>query len=355
MLNYQALPKKNRFQEYGGLLALFAGVSATVASITVVTAQTAFEFEDPLEDLREQLGMPATDGAQGAGAGGQASAAADGAGGMSSFGLFAIASAILLALVVALVWWLGRKRRARRHGSDSDHDLYVTEDDSPPRHVLESGSAVTRERSGRLDTREEIAPSKTSFSTAAKATAATTAAASAAMILSDEVDPAEEKPLDADKQDSADRNDPDNWKKPNLDRLKDSIREEWPSKAASDASATAAAATGAVAATASGAAISATESAKSAVDTAATRVDDFRSDNETFDAMFGDDADPVEYPAAHDTSFAGQIEDIATDDNASVTDHDLGVGAGSMTAPNIPSRNDALKRIKALRESVKAG
>ena len=347
MFDYQALTKKHRFEGLLGVAAVFASVFVAVASVTVVAAQTAFEFEDPLDDLREQLGMPAVEGGQGAGTAEQVAAVgSDGSDAMSSFGLFAIAAAILLALIIGLVWWLGRKRRERRRAQDSDADVYTTDDYSPPRHVLESGSAVTRERSVRMDTREDASPSK-----GALAVAAPTAAASAAMILSDEADEVkddvEEKTGRVDLAKSPSRDDPDSWDQPNLDRLKDSIREDWHGTAAS---------------TAAGAATATTAVVSSKVDTAAekvsdtsaamkTDIDDFRSDSDTFDTMFGDDAAPIEHPSSNDPSFANQINDIATNDAAVDLDN-AGLEGGSA---HMPSRNDALKRIKALRESVKAG
>jgi len=81
------------------------------------------------------------------------------------------------------------------------------------------------------------------------------------------------------------------------------------------------------------------------------KIDDFGSDSDTFDSMFGDDAAPVEYPSTQEPSFANQINDIATNDAA--VDLDNAALDGGSTP--IPSQNDALKRIKALRESVKAG
>jgi len=348
-----------RFEGTGSLICMCLALFLSVSTVTVA-AQTVFEFEDPLADARAKIERAASgEEATPAPAVGEAVSSEPDASaneraeikgpatviaerlGLPTAGLFGLLALGILALLLGLMWLMGR-RKAGATATRKDRELYAVADGTRARRTLESGAKVSRNRTAALDT------SETKAEIASTAAAAPTAAAQAARILSDEPSDTvvtEETYGAAPKAEAArvaaeptNPNDPATWQRPNLDRLKKSIRDDWKS--------------------------SKTEEAEPEPEQSA-----LRAEAENFASLFGDEADTAK-PAGSKPSPVLDMLDTYEDDRDTMSVADLraavekstsaSVDTGtvirseSLPRPTEPSRNDALRRIKALRESVKA-
>lgn len=357
-----------RFEGTGSLICMCLAMFLSVSTVTVA-AQTVFEFEDPLADARAKIERAASgEEATPAPAVAEAVSSEPDASanerveikgpatviaerlGLPTAGLFGLLALGILALLLGLMWLMGR-RKAGATATRKDRELYAVADGTRARRTLESGAKVSRNRNAALDT------SETKAEIASTAAAAPTAAAQAARILSDE--PADDEPADtvvteetygaAPKAEAArvaaeptNPNDPATWQRPNLDRLKESIRDDW--KTAK------------------------TEEPEPEPD---PEKDALRAEAENFASLFGDDADmskpeaskpsPVldmldnTYQADQDTMSIAGLR-AAVEKSAGIKEQtDSAERTGASRRSAAPNRNDALRRIKALRESVKAG
>jgi len=347
---------QGRFEGLNGLTSMVLALILSVSSITVA-AQTVFEFEDPLEQTRAKIesGTPTVDVAPAAAAEAETARAAARIGptedvkgpitvfaerlGLPTVGLVGLGVLALLALVLGLMWLLGRRNSARM-SQRADRELYAVSDGARGRRTLESGAKVTRNRKKFLDTTEED-----------EITARPSAAAKAAQIISggetsqhaDDDDDAYMLAYDAGSETSArpaapaDPDNPDTWQRPNLDRLKDSIRKDWK---------------------------------EGKEEQADPEADELRKEAEVFADLFGEEETP---PAAAPVKLqaAAAAKSPALDmldtyeqqqDPMSVSALQAAVEKTADVQPSArntassakPDRADALRRIKALRESVKA-
>ena len=333
----------------GDTAALASSVGANSA------ASTTPDVNDPLSRISERLGLPV-------------------------LGLVALAGLALLALLLGLMWLVTRIR-GRHAAKLVDRELYAVDDGARGRRELQSGVMAKRGKAA-----SETKP------TQVEKRAVPSAAAAAAAIISDDVDheqddydlpeseepakttfgkvrKAEEAPVDTD------ATDPSSWRRPNLDRLKASIREDWQGdkdEQAERAAAMAAAGTTA-AAGATVAAISAVETSDLEAQGAETASDEVRQpeeamsplrrEAENFASLFGDD-DPA--PAVNDDAESYFSEGLGTpkgDDRTMFSDLRSTIEKTADISPpealekrraELPSRDDAMRRIRALRESVKA-
>lgn len=354
MVKRNGLKNKSLFAGSRHWIAACLAVMMAGASVSVA-AQTAFEFEDPLDDVRAQIEQRTGNTAEGSDATPSAvqsasdwtaatATSADNAFDRASDAVKARASALgeqtglslntilgiglaaLLALAAGLYWLLTRRKPAPRRTAKA-RDLYAVENGARGRRSLDSGAKVTRARKKALDTTE------------AGAVASGGAAAAAAKIISDEpVDavaaayddyPDTEEPMaHASDEAEADARDPSTWKRPNLDRLKASIRDDWKAESATAAEPAA---------------------------------NEQRSDAETFAELFGDD-DGQAMRAEAKTPVLDMLDtfDAPRDDmpisalREAVATQASGAAERVAERPDLPSRNDAVRRVKALRDSLRA-
>ncbi len=381
----------------GICLAAMLAITAAPAS-----AQDISEFEDPLAQMRAKIeqvesGKAATladatgetVAAASVGVSGRASATPDVNDplsriserlGLPVLGLVALAGLALLALLLGLMWLITRLRG--RHASKLvDRELYAIDDGARGRRELQSGVMAKKSK----------AAAPESKSTELGKLAVPSAAAAAAAIISDDVDhdqdaydqpEAEEAPKSifgkARKEEEVpvdtEATDPASWRRPNLDRLKASIREDWQGdkdekaeRAAAMATAgTTAAATSATETPDYGSPESESQGAQTENDAASPpeeAISPFRREAENFASLFGDD-DPA--PAAnddHEAYFSEGLGTPASDDRTMFSDLRSTIEkTADVTSPEalekrraeLPSRDDAMRRIRALRESVKA-
>ena len=305
---------------------------AALASVASGNAEAATPaVKDPLARISERLGLPV-------------------------LGLVALAGLALLALLLGAMWFVTniRNRRANKGG---DRDLYAVDDGARGRRELPSGTMAKRQATHKVDSRDVAAP--------------TAAAAAAAIISQDDADAdpysddlaqddirTEDFRTDAaaSAQTSAemdtDAADPSSWRRPNLDRLKASIREDW--QGGTDAPTDEAMEAG-------------SEMAEEAAATTATadetHTSPLRAESESFADLFG--ADEPE-PAAPDETvsfFSDGLGSSASSDRTMFSDLRSTIEKTADITPSdalekrraeLPSREDAMRRIKALRESVKA-
>ena len=363
---------QTRFEGTGSLICMCLAVFLSVSTMTVA-AQTAFEFEDPLADARAKIerttsGDTATDDKWAprsvssdvtGGSDEQTDARPEIKGpatviaerlGVPTGALFVLLALAILGLLLGLRWWMGR-RRTTPTTKRKDRDLYAVVDGSRARRSLESGAKISRNRSADLDTSEtdvDIPEQPSVVPTAA----ASTVAAEAARILSDGPDEPTEalvtETYGAEPKSTAkevvtataavasapvDPKDPSTWQRPNLDRLKESIRDDW-----------------------KGSKIAEPEPEKPAA----------HAEEKGFASMY---VSAAEREQTADTEFSSIFDtpeiDRDDDDAMSVSDlravveksaaSDADTISERLRRPMAPSREDALRRIKALRESVKAG
>ncbi len=245
-----------------------AGLALAVAFTALPAgAQSDFEFEDPLAQMRAKIERAAPDtatvpttgtvpkprpervrttaSADAAAARADAAARVDAIANSSGqtvlssillaiFGLLALA-----AIGLGVIWMLGRRKLSYGANNTKDRELYAVADGTRGRRSLQSGAIVTRNRQEHLDTSEE----DDGYDDRGVAHRA------AEMISDDEAD----FDYDDNRRDDAytledearpqttyaaaaaevSRTNPDNpttWKRPNLDRLKQSIRSDWKKK-----------------------------------------------------------------------------------------------------------------------------
>lgn len=349
---------QTRFSGLAGMLSMGFAVLLSVASVGVV-AQTAFEFEDPLDEMRAKIERTTPADANGSGAAtqntdGWAATAEPGQRaqkdqsarladrfGLPTAGLIGLGILGLLAALLGAMWFIGR-RQAARTIKRKDRALYAVASGSRARRTLDSGARVTRNRKQSLDTTENSDAAEPS------------AAAAAARILShdDEVDESQLAAAYAAAPDSAadtearqqpvdrpvDRKDPTTWKRPNLDRLKESIRGDWKGDA----------------------------DAPSAEAEQAAEQSPLRDDAKAFADLFGDDTSPDKTTRTAKSPVMDML-DTFEEDRDSIPVNALRDAVEKTTAtrptappatrparPPQPSRSDAIRRIRALRDSVKA-
>ena len=355
---------QGRFDGKSGLISMGLAVFLSVSSVAV-GAQTVFEFEDPLAQTREKIERANTDGTATPSPvfkSDQVSSTAnlgpttDVKGpitvfaerlGLTTAGLIGLCFLALLALGLGLMWLLGR-REAKRVSQRTDRELYALSDGARGRRMLESGAKVTRNRKKFLDTTEE-----------GELTSKPSAARKAAKILStqpeEELELGQEDQIDDDDAymlayeaapdrsspakpaAAADPGDPDTWKRPNLDRLKASIKDDWTSKD------------------------------EKPLDPEA---EELRKEAEVFADLFSDEkpAAPAGAVMAAEPATASKSPAMDMLDNGSEKDEPLPVASLHSAVEQMadvqarkntgrsdkPDRSDALRRIRALRESVKA-
>lgn len=301
------------------MLCLFLTLAFSVASVSVV-AQSEFDFADPLEEIRTQIGQPeeaaSTERTPADLAARAAAKAPEVEGpltriakylGLPVLGLVVLLALGLLAGMLAVMWFLGRPAPDKMNPV-KDHDLYAVTKGSRGRRSLESGGQANRrndhEEPDEIPDRMNPAPEDQAEEPAHSAGFSTepTAATTAARVLSGESEqewPEDEltdavtyaAPETTRASDEPRRNDPSTWKRPNLDRLRDSIRSDWRGDEA----------------------------------TATPDVSAQTADDETARAIAAASEKPITPPRS------------------------------PAPRPAVPSKADAIRRIKALREAVKAG
>ena len=373
MAKFNSWSNQRRLDGMSGVTVMCAAIALSFVSISVV-AQTAFEFEDPLEEVRTQIESDGSStSAIPAGSSGQTdnwdakakfSPTAKAKGpvtvfaeklGLPTAGVVGLGVLGLLGLLLGLVW-LFMRRKSARSSKHKNSDLYAVSDGARGRRVLESGAKVTRNRKEFLDTTER-ATTKTH----------STAAARAARILDNE----EDDYLDSELEDQneyvlddeivsgtgvktavagtvgaaaaalgvakanateAVADDPETWKRPNLERLKASIRDDW------------------------------NEKEETPVDPETAKL---QSEAEVFADLFGDDVPPsamnTEGSKSSVLDMIDKYEDEEEEGALPVSSLQAAVEKSANIEPaatevrgDLPSRDDALRRIRALRESVKA-
>lgn len=329
-------------------------VFLSVASVTVA-AQTTFDFEDPLDEIRAKIERTSPDGVTGSAADldgdtatnrtDQTNAAnvADASDPIASFakrlglptaGLVGLGVLGLLALLLGLMWLINR-RKAAKTISRKDRELYAVANGSRARRTLESGAKVSRNRKHSLDTDEAVAVAAAPSAASAAARILSDEPASAELEFVDEPAPAETvaaNPVTSDPAVNPD--DPDTWKRPNLDRLKASIRDDW---------------------------------AGSKPAPAEPEPAPMQSEAEAFADLFGADDTATHVAETQKSPVLDMLDTFETASEpktvaelraaaAESTEENLLSGETRAAArPALPSRSDAVRRIRALRESVKAG
>jgi len=353
---------RSRFDGLSSIVMICFTVFLSVASISVV-AQTAFEFEDPLEEMRQKIerGDPSqvTSPASVATppetntASSQYTPSADVKGpitvfaerlGLPTAGVVGLGALGLFGALLGLMWLIAR-RKAVRHSKRKNSEIYAVSPGARGRRTLESGAYATRNRKAVLDTSEQP-----------EGPAKLTSAQKAALILSDEEANFDEFMLEEEAQsrgaakaavaaaatgvgatamaaanDETHPDDPDTWKRPNLERLKASIRDDWDGK-------------------------------EEPVDPETQKL---RSEAKVFADLFGDDT-PPEAPEPKQKSPVLDMLNTYEDEGEAMPLSSL-QSVVAKTAPTAApvaeeatrttdesGRSDALRRIKALRESVKA-
>jgi len=386
----------NSFSKYGKgrRNSAFSGVClaamlAVVASPTL--AQESLGFEDPLTEMRAQVEQlktgKAPDAVQEA-----TLASVDGENvvappdvkdplsrisdrfGLPVLGLVALAGLALLALLLGLMWLVTRLS-TRRTPYTLERLNYSFDDEATDRRKLEGDRRKARNIS-------EDGSRSTDYGKIAVPSAASAAAA----IISDDDAPdmSEYELTETDISDEAvsaefdshsaavaadtatqdhgnDAADPSSWRRPNLDRLKASIMHDWRGGKED-------------AATEADAAMSAehygdAEAMVGTADTPDTATNEQSSalsrEAENFADLFGDD-DPAAAVAdeGNESLFSDGLGSARTDSattlsdlRSTVADKTADITSSDMLEKRraeLPSREDAMRRIRALRESVKA-
>jgi len=361
MAKFNSWSNRGRFDGLSGVATMCFAVLLSVTSITVV-AQTAFEFEDPLEEMRIQIesGQPAPAIAPAgisepletpkytptADAKGPITVFAERLG-LPTAGVVGLGALGLFGLLLGVMWLINR-RKSVRSSKRKNSEIYAVSKGSRGRRTLESGAKVTRNRKELLDTTEQ-----------SEAGTELTSAQKAALILSDEEPDFDEYMLEEEIEAGADVNtayagafgaaaaaaagtaaftsseadadDPDTWKRPNLERLKASIKDDWSAK-------------------------------EETVDPETAKL---RSEAAVFADLFGEDTPPAAVQSKAKSPVLDMLDTYEDEDNKGgtlpFTSLQSAVAKAADTAPikqvdrgDQPSREDALRRIRALRDSVKA-
>jgi len=211
-----------------------------------------------------------------------------------------LAGLALLALLLGVMWLITRLRSRRRTSKKLDSDLYAVNQGARGRRDLESGTMAARKNT--------LKPETESKDTDVLKLGVPSAAAAAAAIISNDAAPAEEEYDLTETEERAaysakadarianeapvdtDATDPSSWRRPNLDRLKASIRDDWQGDK-EDKAAKATAAAAAVAATGVAATTTAvSEATNDVTDTVAENtVSPLHREAENFASLFGDD------------------------------------------------------------------
>jgi hypothetical protein len=362
---------QGQFERVNGRTSVVVALMLSITS-TSVAAQSDFEFIDPLEEMRTKIESnsnvaapipksppPAppepstlkTDAGPTVDVKGPVTVFAERLG-LPTAGLVGLGVLALLALVLGLMWLIGR-RKSSKLSQRNDRELYAISDGARGRRTLESGAQVTRNRKKFLDTTEE-----------AELNARPSAASKAAQIISgneaaddgygdDYVNAFEPEQQQSEAGKTAmQADDPNTWRRPNLDRLKDSIRKDWAHKDDEEKD---------------------------------PEVEELRGEAKVFADLFGDDEAPssattataataataaVATTAAAATASAAQSPALDMLDTVGDEQEPMSVStlqtaveksagglqnkAERVARDNAPDRADALRRIKALRESVRA-
>ena len=332
---------RSRFAGLSSLAAPCLAIALCLISAGVV-AQTTFDFEDPLEDMRRQIeaaqpqadpvanpeSMTETARGQVAEAVASAEAATDGvvAGaqnsaasladhtGLTKNGLLGLLGLGLLALASLIAWLLFRRREPAPEQQES---IYAG-GGKRKRRVLDSGAHVVRRKKAPLDTSETPEQAAEAETARAETLAAHTPAQT-------------EGPVAPDPAETVVADNPDTWRRPNLDRLKESIRADWKGESANDEKRNA-----------------------------------FESEEaQAFAELFGDD-EPAPRPAAQKPAVLDMLDTYDAEPEPlpvselqqAVKAHTPQIETPEMTRrarASLPSRSEALRRVRALRDSVKAG
>lgn len=322
---------------FGGLAGMVAACLLCLASVAVV-AQTAFDFEDPLDDVRQQVergpeqwapetvtpsAEPATPETAARETVDRARTGAQNLSerlGLPKNGLLGLAIGALLAVATLLGWSMYRRLKAE--DEVEDETVYATTLSPQRRRMLDSGAQARRKEQAEAD---EAADEDDIYEDEDRALADTS-------YFQRSNETRQEAAEDA--ADGPDARDPGTWKRPNLDRLKESIRADWKAEKGEGTASQAA-----------------------------------RDEAEAFAELFGeDDPEPVQPRPARPEERSPVLDmldsyEMPKDDAtlADIRDESAKQTARSVTPDlerklkaALPSRAEALRRVKALRESVKA-
>lgn len=324
---------QSRFKGLATSLAPCLAIVLCLVSAGVV-AQTTFDFEDPIDDIRSQIetttaqsdpvrvpdntsdsprdpeaGTPGTTGAAADVQAGDAPLADRF--GMSKNGLLGLLGVGLLALGSLIAWLLFRKRKS---APGNPEGTVYAQGGVRKRRVLDSGAHVVRRKTSPLDTSET--PEQ-----AAEAEAARLAASEAEAEAQESAGDEPSQAIVAD--------DPDTWRRPNLERLKASIRDDW----------------------------------KGGESNGADRKPAFESDEaQAYAELFGGD-EPEPRESEQTSTVLDMLDTYSSGQEPEQVDHLQEAGkspvdtseATRRARPPLPSRSEALRRVQALRDSVKAG
>jgi len=157
--------------------------------------------------------------------------------------------------------------------------------------------------------------------------------------------------VDTKTEPETDATNPSSWRRPNLDRLKASIREDWKTSKAAPATAAI-----------EKAPELASEVATTDVGVADEKTSPLRAEAENFASLFGDDSETKNDDETV-SFFSEGLGSSASSDRTKFSDLRSTIEKTADITPSellekrraeLPSREDAMRRIKALRESVKA-
>ncbi len=350
MAKFNSWSNQRRLDGMRGFAMTCAAFVLCIFSFSAV-AQTAFEFEDPLEEMRikvekegpKSLTAPAeaSDPSGNWQARAKFTPTTKAKGpitifaeqlGLSTAGVVGLGVLGLAGLLLGFIW-LFTRRSSARSSKRKNSDLYAVADGARGRRMLESGAKVTRNRKEFLDTTED---SKTAVQSSIVSRAARLVENEEGddneYILDDEIVSRADTRVAETKVTQSLPDDPDTWKRPNLERLKASIRDDWSKKEEPPVN---------------------PEAAK------------LRSEAEVFADLFGDDVPPsavkTDGPKSSILEIIDNYEDGDDKGTSPITSlqHAAEKSANIEPATNVvrdalPNRDDALRRIRALRESVKA-
>lgn len=336
MLSFKTDNWSNR-SRWCGLKALCAPAAAVLlclGSVAVVAQTAVFDFEDPLEQVQTQIQKtqqdrgadpaqtpePANGGWAASTAAadsenaappqtGNAAAAPAAQSGFSNNEMLAILAALFLALAALVAWMFFGRREPVRESRRGNAELYAARRE---RRTLESGAQAKRAK--QVESRSHTAPASEE-----------TQAEDAPRIFKRE--PPRATMIDAE----VDTKQPENWKKPNLDRLKASIRADW-------------------------------AGSKSTAPQKPKAYDD--EEAKAYAELFGDEPSPAKSaPVTKGDSVSDLLDtfEVAPDDAPAPVEElrktvqrenaDLRRQAKTGSV----SREEALRRVRALRDSVKTG